>query len=201
MDRDANDITQMMPTQNVVGTKGSKSPKLIWIVLACVVVGVVGGIVVYQQSIKTKTAVKTTPRPVASKAPTVATKPSPSAKLMSPVASASAQPAGVNLVDDWQNNEYEEDDPDLPGSPSPSASSSLIASASTSPSSSVKASASVKASSTTSTKTATASATTRVTMPDTAEGVPVTGIFEITAGTIGAGVLLIILGALGLLLL
>lgn len=195
MDRDANDITQMMPTQNAVGAKGSKSPRLIWIVLACVVVGVVGGIVVYQQSIKTKTAVKTTPRPVASKAPTVATKPSPSAKLMSPVASASAQPAGVNLVDDWEYNEYEEDDPDLTGSPSPSASSSLIASASTSPSSSVK------ASSTTSTKTATASATTRVTMPDTAEGVPVTGIFEITAGTIGAGVLLIILGALGLLLL
>lgn len=196
MDRDANDITAMMPKPELSMPKGGKSPKLIWVVLACVVMGVVGGIVVYQQSIKTKTTVKTTPKPVASKPPTVAVKPSP-ALLISPTpnASGSAQPAGINLVDDWENDDTEIDDPDLPGSPSPSASSSLIASASTSPSPSVK------ASSTTSTKTATPSSSTRVTMPDTTDGVPVTGIFEITAGTIGAGVFLIILGALGLLLL
>jgi hypothetical protein len=41
----------------------------------------------------------------------------------------------------------------------------------------------------------------RVAQPDTTGGVPVTGVFEVTAGTIGIGVLLVLAGVLGLLLL
>lgn len=39
----------------------------------------------------------------------------------------------------------------------------------------------------------------RVTMPDTSEGTPVTGIFEVTVGTISVGLILLVLGLLGLL--
>lgn len=41
----------------------------------------------------------------------------------------------------------------------------------------------------------------RTTLPDTSEGVPVTGVFEITVGTVGVGLLLLVLGLAGLLVL
>lgn len=199
MDSSANDITAMMAEQSAPVVHGKKSPKLIWIVLACVLVGVAGGIVVYQQSIKTKTIVKTSPKPVASKAPA----PSPSPKLLaSPSASSSAQPAGINAVDDWEYNEYEEDDDDLPGSPGPSASGSPRASSSPSPS--VRASSSPTASRSPSpigSRSPSPSPSSRVAMPDTSGGVPETGVFEITVGTVGVGLLLLVAGLIGLLVL
>lgn len=198
MDSSVNDITAMMAEQSAPVVHGKKSPKLIWIVLACVLVGVAGGIVVYQQSIKTKTTVKTSPKPVASKAPTVTLAPSPSPKLLaSPSASASANPAGINIVDDWENTDPEEDDNDLPGSASPRASSSpsasgALAGTSARPSSSVKASGSIRPS---------ASSVARVAMPDTSGGVPETGVFEITVATAGVGLVLLVVGLVGLLVL
>lgn len=47
--------------------------------------------------------------------------------------------------------------------------------------------------------TPTPSASPRVTMPDTSGGTPVTGIFEVTVGTVSIGLLLLILGLFGLL--
>ncbi len=88
-------------------------------------------------------------------------------------------------------------------SPSPTA--SVKASSSPSPSPSVKASVSpspsptVKASTTATVATPTSTPSARAAMPDTSEGVPVTGVFEITVGTVSAGLLLLALGLLGLL--
>lgn len=89
-------------------------------------------------------------------------------------------------------------------SPSPVA--SVVASASpkasvkASPSPSVKASASpspsVKASTVAAVATPTPSP--RAAMPDTSEGVPVTGVFEVTVGTISVGLILLALGLFGL---
>lgn len=214
MDSSANDITAMMAEQNTPVVHGRKSPKLIWIVLACVLVGVVGGIVVYQQSIKTKTTTKTSPRPVASKAPTVTLATSPSPKLLaSPSASASANPAGINIVDDWENTDPEGEEEDYPGSPSPSprasASSSprasgMLAGASVSPSPSVRVGSSPTASRSPSpvgSRSPSPSPSSRVAMPDTSGGVPETGVFEITVGTVGVGLLLLVAGLVGLLVL
>jgi hypothetical protein len=36
-------------------------------------------------------------------------------------------------------------------------------------------------------------------MPDTSDGTPVTGVFEITVGTVSVGIVFLILGILGLL--
>jgi hypothetical protein len=81
-------------------------------------------------------------------------------------------------------------------SSSPTASASPVASKSPSPSpsASVKASASpsVAASST-------PTPSPRVSMPDTTDGTPVTGVFEVTVGTISIGLILLILGLFGLL--
>ncbi len=85
-------------------------------------------------------------------------------------------------------------------SPSPSASSGTTSAGATSPSPSPSPSrspspspsASVAASST-------PTPSPRVTMPDTSEGTPVTGVFEVTVGTISVGLILLILGLLGLL--
>lgn len=84
-------------------------------------------------------------------------------------------------------------------SPSPSSS----AKASSTPSASPSPSASVKASSSPAAGTAkiSPSPSTRAAMPDTSEGVPVTGIFEVTVGTIGLGLVLLALGLAGLLVL
>jgi hypothetical protein len=38
-------------------------------------------------------------------------------------------------------------------------------------------------------------------MPDTSEGTPVTGVFEVTVATVSIGLLLLVLGLLGLLVL
>ncbi|MCE7897938.1 MAG: hypothetical protein DPW11_02845 [bacterium] len=75
-------------------------------------------------------------------------------------------------------------------SPSPSA--SVKVSPSPSPSPSVKASTVAVAS-------PTPTPSTRAAMPDTSEGVPVTGVFEITVGTVSVGLLLLVLGLFGLL--
>jgi len=191
MDNAANDLTAMMAEQNVPVAKGRKSPKLVWVVLICVVVGVMGGIVVYQQSIKTKTTVKSSPKPVVSKAPSVALSPNPSSKLgASPSASGSGDPTGINVVDDWEYGEYENDDDDLPGSASPSpsvrASGSPTASRSPSPVGS---------------RSPTPSSSSRVAMPDTSGGVPETGVFEVTVGTVSVGLVLLVAGLVGLLVL
>lgn len=77
-------------------------------------------------------------------------------------------------------------------SPSPSPSPSRAASPSPSPS--------VKAS-VVATPTPTPVASPRVSMPDTTEGTPVTGIFEITVGTISVGIVFLLLGLVGLLVL
>ena len=83
-------------------------------------------------------------------------------------------------------------------SPSPTASSvaSISPSPSPSPSPSVKASSSPTAG-TLASVTPTPSA--RAAMPDTSEGVPVTGVFEVTVGTVSVGLLLLVLGLVGLL--
>jgi len=72
--------------------------------------------------------------------------------------------------------------------------------ASKSPSPSVKASAVASAvASATPTPTPTPIASPRVVMPDTSDGTPVTGVFEITVGTISVGLILLILGLFSLL--
>lgn len=49
-------------------------------------------------------------------------------------------------------------------------------------------------------KTPTPSSSARVSMPDTTDGVPTTGIFEITVGTISVGLIFLVLGLVGLLM-
>ena len=83
---------------------------------------------------------------------------------------------------------------------SPSVSPSAVASRSPSPSPSAYTYASPSPSSVAYASTTTY-ASPRAVQPDTTDGVPVTGVFEVTAGTIGIGVLLVIAGILGLLLL
>lgn len=76
-EQDAQDITQMMSRTSDVAIAQPKKSKFIWVVLACVIVGVGLGVVVYQQSIKPPApTVKTTPKPTpATTAPTVAPTP------------------------------------------------------------------------------------------------------------------------------
>lgn len=96
------------------------------------------------------------------------------------------------------------------GSPSPSAAASSSPALSPSPSPSRAASPSPSPSRAASpspsasvapspTRTPTISA--RVSMPDTTDGTPVTGVFEVTVGTMSVGILLLILGVFGLLVL
>lgn len=47
--------------------------------------------------------------------------------------------------------------------------------------------------------TVTPTPSTRAAMPDTTDGVPVTGVFEVTVGTVSVGILLLVLGLIGLL--
>lgn len=82
----------------------------------------------------------------------------------------------------------------VPPSASPTPSVVASASPSVSPSPSPSASPSVKASAT-----ATPTPSPRVAMPDTTDGTPVTGIFEVTVGTISVGLILLVLGLFGLL--
>ncbi len=82
-------------------------------------------------------------------------------------------------------------------SPSPSASVKASSSPSVSPSPSP--SPSVKASTAATVASPTPTPSTRAAMPDTSEGVPVTGVFEITVGTVSVGLLLLVLGLFGLL--
>ena len=77
-------------------------------------------------------------------------------------------------------------------SPSPGASSSPSASASVSPSPSPSASTTAAAS-------VTPTPSARAALPDTSDGVPVTGVFEVTVGTVSVGLILLILGLFGLL--
>jgi len=76
-------------------------------------------------------------------------------------------------------------------STSPSPSASVAASKSPSPSPSVAASTAATATS--------PSPSVRAAMPDTSDGVPVTGVFEVTVGTVSVGIILLLLGLLGLL--
>lgn len=83
-------------------------------------------------------------------------------------------------------------------SPSPSASASIAPSPS--PSAVVSPSPSPSASSSTSSSTTVSpSPSARAAMPDTTDGVPVTGVFEVTVGTVSVGLLLLVVGLLGLL--
>lgn len=86
-------------------------------------------------------------------------------------------------------------------SASPSPSPSASAKASPSPSVKVSASPSPSASAKASTAAATVATPTpspRAAMPDTSDGVPVTGVFEVTLGTISVGLILLVLGFVGL---
>lgn len=88
-----------------------------------------------------------------------------------------------------------------PSTPTPSP--STKASASPSPSPSVKASPSpspsVKASTAAVVVSPSPTPSARATMPDTSDGVPVTGVFEITVGAVSVGLVLLVLGLFGLL--
>lgn len=79
-------------------------------------------------------------------------------------------------------------------SPSPSATSSPTPTPSPSPSPSI-------AASPTPTPTPTPTPSARAAMPDTTDGVPVTGIFEVTVGTVSVGIVFLVLGLFGLLVL
>lgn len=109
---------------------------------------------------------------------TVTTSPSPSA-----VASVSPSPSA-------SSSRSPSPSPSRSASPSPSPSRS----ASPSPSASVRASSSPSPALSPS-----PSSAARVSMPDTSDGTPVTGVFEITVGTVSVGIVFLILGILGLL--
>ncbi|MFH1244295.1 MAG: hypothetical protein V1487_01830 [bacterium] len=181
----------MQSARSGVSVKVAKKSRLIWVVLACVVLGVGLGIVVYQQSVQ---PVKKTA--VAPKSSVRAIIPSSVASMMpSPMASASALPRApqVNVIDEPDYGDYEYEDEDwTPSSPSPSPSRSTLALAS--------ASARASSSSTASTR-ASASPSARTVMPDTTEGVPTTGVFEVTVGTVSVGLIFLVLGLVGLLVL
>lgn len=72
-DQDAKDIKQMESQEVPEIPVVAKPPKLrlLWVVLACVVVGVVLGVVVYQQSTGSVPVATSTPRPAASAVTTV----------------------------------------------------------------------------------------------------------------------------------
>lgn len=83
-DQDAKDINQMMSAQAEIPlTTAPKKSKLLWVVLACVVVGVGLGVVVYQQSVK-PLPVTSTPRPTPTAVTTI---PSPVGSPVAPVVS------------------------------------------------------------------------------------------------------------------
>lgn len=63
-DQDAKDINQMMSASAEVAVAAPKKSKFIWVVLACVILGVGLGVVVYQQSLQS-TVPTVTPRPTA----------------------------------------------------------------------------------------------------------------------------------------
>ncbi len=126
----------------------------------------------------------TTPSPSPSSVASATPTPSASASLVptsspSPAASKTPTPS-----------------PSPSKTPTPSPSPSKTPTPSPSPSKTPTPSPSVAASPT---ATPTPSASPRVTMPDTSGGTPVTGIFEVTVGTISIGLLLLILGLFGLL--
>jgi hypothetical protein len=123
---------------------------------------------------------------------------------------ASTQAKGEPLVAQmcWADNGNPPDDyndffmilsyepPSSSTSPSPSASATVTPSASPSPSPSPSKAASPSPSTTAS---VTPTPSPRVTMPDTSGGTPVTGVFEVTVGTISIGLILLVLGLIGLL--
>lgn len=89
--------------------------------------------------------------------------------------------------------------PSPASSTSPSPSASVKASASPSPSGSKSPSPSPSVKASTAATVASPSPSVRAAMPDTSEGVPVTGVFEVTVGTVSVGIVLLLLGLLGLL--
>jgi len=330
-DQDAKDINQMMSSTADLAVAQPKKSKFIWIVLACVVLGVGLGVVVYQQSLQSGVPTAT-PRPTTivsqTPVPTLAPIPSPVAPGVSvvvPVANKLTFPnkgklriysnlSGIQVVmkvtidgvaktitmpaktvsnavpmystdstfevaagsvgtieaflnsttghklrgwvnaDDlkkcgsngftvidmepqlvfvqsklagqsifsyqcWEDDDYpgEFNDiymvwtyvPSTATSPSPSASASVspspsasvASSPSPSPSPSRAASPSPSPSSTSTSSTSTPTPSPRVSMPDTSGGTPVSGVFEVTVGTISIGILLLVLGLVGLLVL
>lgn len=173
-DQDAQDINQMMSASSDVMVAPKKRSMLVWIVLGCVVLGVGLGIVVYTQSTKPAPVVKSTPRPTV-----VAVVASPTPKISpmtSPVATVSASPVTpqINVVNPVNST----------------GSGGLGGPASASPSASVRPSVSPSPS---------PSPSTRAAMPDTSEGVPVTGVLEVTVATVSIGILLLTIGLFGLL--
>lgn len=86
---------------------------------------------------------------------------------------------------------------------SPSPAGSSTASSTPTPSATASPSPSVAASPSPSTSTVTGTAmpvaSPRVAMPDTTDGTPVTGVFEVTVGTVSVGLILLVLGLFGLL--
>ena len=170
-DQGSRDIAQMnQATQGVpVGEGKKKGRSLFCIVLGCVVVGVGMGIFVYQQSVQP--AKKTAS---ASPKPSVKTVVASPAPIKSPTTVVLSSPvASASAVVPQVNlvDPYSGDelDDELDYADS-SATASAVASASA-----------------------------RATIPDTSEGVPVTGVFEVTIGTVSVGLILLVLGLAGLL--
>lgn len=87
-DQDAKDINQMMSANAEVGVAAPKKSKFIWVVLACVILGVGLGVVVYQQSLQS-TVPTVTPRPTAvvsqTPAPTITPPVVPDVSVVVPV--------------------------------------------------------------------------------------------------------------------
>ena len=103
-------------------------------------------------------------------------------------------------VEDASNYDFNDYYVILSYTPSTTASASPSPSTSASPSPSTAASVTPTPSST-ATPTPTPSASARVSMPDTSEGTPVTGVFEVTVATVSVGLLLLVIGLFGLLVL
>ncbi|MFH2019232.1 MAG: hypothetical protein ABII80_01270 [bacterium] len=167
------------------GKEKTKSSKIWIVILLCVVIGVGLGIYVYQKSLVPKTVTPTsTPVPVVTPKPAVVKTPTPTPKTTlpaTPSATVKDSTESASLLD-----------------PSPIATGGAeiaeinlvdqgMATGSATPSASLKAS-------------PTASASARITMPE-GSALPDAGVFEVTAGTVGVGAVLILLGILGLLVL
>lgn len=170
-DQDSQDINQMMSETAGVDVAKPRKSKFVWVVLGCVVVGVGLGVFVYQRSTVPAPSIKPTPRPVATVAPPVAS------PVVTPSASSSASVTPSPVVP--QINVVT---PSASSSASPSASRA----ASPSPSASV-------------TPTPTPNTSPRVAMPDTSQGTPVTGVFEVTVASVSLGLIFLMLGLFGLL--
>lgn len=167
------------------GNGKTKSSKMWIVILLCVLVGVGLGIYVYQKSLVPKTVIPS-PTPVAVVTPKPAVVKTP---VPTPKASIPATPSSTTK-DSMESANLLDASPLATGG-AEIAEINLVDPAVGSGGASV--SASIKPS-------PTASASARATMPE-GSALPDAGVFEVTAGTVGVGAVLVLLGILGLLML